>query len=117
MNPRHTLVSLLPAVLMSLPIAVQAQTVPDVQLWLTTVDRASLLAPQPASLHFSDSGEQLPAIAVNDMQQFQTMEGFGFALTGGSAQLLMRMTPDRRGALLRQIFATEGDGIGASYLR
>lgn len=117
MNPRHTLASLLPAVLMSLPVAAQAQTIPDVQLWLTTVDRAALLAPQPTLLHFSDSGERLPAIAVNDMQQFQSMEGFGFALTGGSAQLLMRMTPDRRAALLKQIFATEGDGIGASYLR
>ena len=51
------------------------------------------------------------------MQQFQSIEGFGFALTGGSAQLLMRMTPDRRTALLKQIFSTEGDGIGASYIR
>ena len=45
------------------------------------------------------------------------MDGFGFALTGGSAQLLMRMTPAARTALLRELFTTEGDGIGVSYLR
>jgi glucosylceramidase len=29
----------------------------------------------------------------------------------------MRMTPERRAALLKQIFSTRGDGIGASYIR
>ncbi len=51
------------------------------------------------------------------MEQYQAIEGFGFALTGGSAQLLMRMAPGRRAALLNQLFATENDGIGVSYLR
>jgi glucosylceramidase len=86
------------------------------------VDRSAVFAPQPAALHFSDSKNAsptvaVPIVAVNDMQQFQPIEGFGFALTGGSAQLLMRMTPDGRAALLKQIFSTEGDGIGVSYLR
>ena len=76
-----------------------------------------MLAPQPAPLHFSDSRDELPAIVVNEMQQYQPIEGFGFALTGGSAQLLMRMGSDRRAALLKQIFTTDGDGIGVTYLR
>jgi glucosylceramidase len=45
------------------------------------------------------------------------MEGFGFALTGGSAQLLMRMEAPRRAALLRELFGTAGTSIGVSYLR
>ncbi len=97
--------------------ASRAQEVPDAQLWLTTVDRSALLALQTAPLRFSDSSESLPVVTVNDMQQFQPIEGFGFAVTGGSAQLLMRMTPERRTALLKQIFSREGDGIGASYVR
>jgi glucosylceramidase len=105
------------AVLSCLSVASQAQDIPDAQLWLTTVDRSSLLALQTAPLHFTDSSQTLPTITVNDMQQFQPIEGFGFAVTGGSAQLLMRMTPERRTALLKQIFSTEGDGIGASYVR
>ena len=117
MNPRRALVSILFAGLTSLPIAAQAQAIPDAQLWLTTVDRSALFAPQPAPLHFTAAQETLPAITVNDMQQFQPIEGFGFAVTGGSAQLLMRMSPGRRTALLKQIFSTEGEGIGASYIR
>lgn len=117
MYPRRTLALLLPAVLISLPIAIRAQSIPDAQLWLTTVDRSALLSPQQALLHFTDAQPQLPAVEVNDMQQFQPIEGFGVALTGGSAELLMRMAPERRAALLKQIFTTEGDGIGVTYLR
>ncbi len=58
-----------------------------------------------------------PSIDVNDMQQFQPMDGFGFALTGGSAQLLMRMDPAPRADLLKELFAPEGNAAGVSYLR
>jgi len=105
------------AVLTFLPSASQAQSLPDAHLWLTTVDRSALLTEQQPSLAFSASAQHLPTITVNDMQQFQPIEGFGFAVTGGSAQLLMRMTPARRTALLKQIFTTQGDGIGVSYIR
>lgn len=94
-----------------------AQNVPDAQSWLTTVDRAALFARQPEPIHFSSAKSDAPAIAVNDMAQYQPIEGFGFALTGGSAQLLMQMAPARRAALLKQLFTAEGDGIGVSYLR
>ncbi len=100
-----------------LSITMRAQSMPDAQLWLTTADRSALFALQQDPLHFSDSPEPLPTITVNDMQQFQPIEGFGFALTGGSAQLLMRMTSERRSALLEQIFSMKKDGIGVSYLR
>ncbi len=121
MNSSRTLVSVL-AALLFLPVASQAQNLPDAQLWLTTGDRSALFALQPAPVQFAEpalSGPaaQLPAIVVNDMQQYQPIEGFGFALTGGSAQLLMRMTPAKRTALLKEIFSAEGKGIGASYLR
>lgn len=98
-------------------LAATAQSVPDAHVWLTTVDRSSVLAEQPAPLHFGEAQEQTPAIVVNDMQQYQPIEGFGFALTGGSAQLLIHMSADRRAALLKDLFTTEGKGIGVSYLR
>lgn len=94
-----------------------AQSASSAQLWLTTVDRSSVFALQPAALEFSGLAETLPTVTVNDMQQFQPIEGFGFAVTGGSAQLLMRMSQQKRKALLRQVFSPEGDGIGASYIR
>ena len=87
------------------------------RLWLTTPDRANLVAPQASSPHFSSEGGQLPALTVDDAQHFQTMDGFGLALTGGSAQLLMRMGAAQRTGLLKELFTTSGDGIGVSYLR
>jgi glucosylceramidase len=105
------------AVLVLQSFMMRAQNLPDVQIWLTTVDRAAVFAHQPEPLRFSPRQSQFPAVAVNDMQQYQSIEGFGFAVTGGSAQLLMRMAPTRRAALLKNLFTTEGDGIGVSYLR
>ncbi len=93
-----------------------AQQEHEARLWLTTPDRTNVVTAQAASLHFSSEPGQLPAVSVDDAQHFQTMDGFGFALTGGSAQLLMRMSAARRTALLKELFTT-GDGIGVSYLR
>src|SRR5580658_5794922 len=103
--------------LMSIALVAQAQTIPDAHQWLSTVDRSSVFAEQPDALHFSAAAGEAPVIAVNDMQQFQTIEGFGFAVTGGSAQLLMKMSAEKRSALLKLVFSPEGDGIGASYIR
>jgi glucosylceramidase len=88
------------------------------QFWLTTADRSALLAPQ-TPLHFSDSSDTplTVTVNVNDMAQFQSIDGFGVALTGGSAQLLMRMDPAKRRALLKELFERQEDSIGISYLR
>jgi glucosylceramidase len=98
-------------------VSSNAQQEREARLWLTTPDRAAVVAPQATSLHFSPKVGQPPVLAVDDAQHFQTMDGFGFALTGGSAQLLMRMSAAQRTALLKELFTTGGDGIGVSYLR
>jgi len=94
-----------------------AQGEHDAQFWLTTPDRSALLAPQGTSFDFSASGGEAPTIVVNDMQRFQSIDGFGFALTGGSAQLLIRMEPTKRAALLKELFTGDGNGIDVSYVR
>ncbi len=94
-----------------------AQQEREARLWLTTPDRAAIVGLQASSLPFSSEAGQLPMVSVDDTQHFQTMDGFGFALTGGSAQLLMRMGAAQRKALLKELFTTGGDGIGVSYLR
>ena len=90
---------------------------PDAKLWLTTADRSAVFALQTAPLHFSALSSDLPVIDVDDMAQYQRMDGFGVALTGGSAQLLMQMDPAARTALLKELFTRQGDGIGVSFLR
>ncbi len=94
-----------------------SQEVPDAKVWLTTVDRSALFIEQHDVLRFTSSKSDAPPVVVNDMQQYQPIEGFGFAVTGGSAQLLMQMSQTRRASLLKQLFSTDGDGIGVSYIR
>lgn len=111
-HPVFALVALLPFA----ACALMAQTA---TVWLTTPDKSSLVAQQPADLHFATTTTKndSPTITVNDAKKFQSIDGFGFALTGGSAQLLMHMAPAARASLLKQLFSTAGDGIAVSYLR
>jgi glucosylceramidase len=94
-----------------------AQESKDVTLWLTTADRSSLLARQNAPLHFEKSDSNLPAILIEDALSYQSMDGFGFSLTGGSAQLLMKMGAQERKEFLQQLVGTGPNDIGVSYLR
>ena len=55
-------------------------------------------------------------ITLNPAQRFQSMDGFGAALTGSSCYNLMRMSEaDRRDFLLRTFSPTKG--LGFSYIR
>jgi glucosylceramidase len=108
---------LLCALLIFPAISSKAQEPRDARLWLTTADRSSLLALQTPPLQFSESSDALPVVDVNDMEQYQSIDGFGLALTGGSAQLLMRMDPAARNSLLKELFGTQDGDIGVSYLR
>src|SRR5271170_6855546 len=98
-------------------LSLNAQQEREARMWLTTPDRTALVSPQAAPLHFSPKAGELLALTVDDAQHFQSIDGFGFALTGGSAQLLMRMSAPQRAALLRELFTTGDNGIGVSYLR
>ncbi|RSK33213.1 glycoside hydrolase family 30 protein [Hymenobacter metallilatus] len=89
----------------------------QVQLWLTTTDPSTRFAKSTASLTFVSATSQNTAIFVDTTQTYQTIDGFGYALTGGSAQLLYQMGATERAALLRELFATDGTNIGTSYLR
>jgi glucosylceramidase len=97
------------------PLAARAQK--DVSLWLTNLDRSALFERQSALLPFVSAPVTNQIINVDGAKTYQTMDGFGFALTGGSAQVIMRMDPAKRAALLRELFGVDGNSIGVSYLR
>jgi glucosylceramidase len=94
-----------------------AESHSSVTVWLTKADRSSLLAKQATPLTFTSGNDAGPAIEVNDRGRFQSMDGFGFALTGGSAQLLMRMDAAQRTAFLQELVGTGEGDLGVSYLR
>jgi glucosylceramidase len=84
---------------------------------LTRPDKSALFARQETTARLLSAPGVTTAISVDDRRKFQTIDGFGFALTGGSAQHLVRMDPAKRAALLKELFTTAGNGIGVSYLR
>jgi glucosylceramidase len=91
---------------------------PQIESWITTPDRSQLLARRTgctAFLEQTDHGH-VPII-VDERQSFQPVDGFGFSLTGGSAEHLYKMSAPARRQLLRELFGNGTDGIGISYLR
>ena len=99
------------------PVSLRSQKSGEVQLWLTKADKSALFEPQKPSLQFSKPTGEAPTIEIDDQKTFQTIDGFGFALTGGSAQHLAHMDAAKRAALLKELFAVDGKNIGISYLR
>lgn len=91
----------------------------QVETWLTRPDQTTRFEKQPSPLPWAAAtGRQTSqTIAVDAGTTYQTIDGFGFCLTGGSAMNLMRMGAPARGALLRELFGTAGASIGVSYLR
>lgn len=89
----------------------------DIESWITTGDQSSLLA-KDKGLTFGTEAPTLPVIEVDTTQAFQTIDGFGYALTGGSAYLInQKLTSGEREKLLKELFLTGDQQIGISYLR
>ena len=90
----------------------------EVSAWITTRDQKSLLTKQSIPLSFDSDSVFTEVIEVDTAQRFQSIDGFGFALTGGSAYLInQKLSPAKREELLKELFLAEGTGIGVRYLR
>lgn len=96
----------------------EAQTV---SLYVTSSDRSDLLKLQAPIAFAAGHTTGAQTITVDPAKTYQSIDGFGFALTGGTAELLMHMDPEPRAAILHELFARPGSGdansIGVSYLR
>lgn len=98
-------------------VAVCPNAFSQVSIWLTNADKSVLFQKQKQTLTLKSVATQYPVITVDEFTTYQTIDGFGFALTGGSAQHIIRMDKPERAALLKELFATNGNNIGVSYLR
>lgn len=95
---------------------VHARQPATVDSWLTLPDRSALFQQQSSRLAFSNTNQEA-TITVNETKQYQSIDGFGFALTGGSAQHIIRMSAPQRKALLQELFGTGPGQVGISYIR
>ncbi|MBC7615220.1 MAG: glucosylceramidase [Pedobacter sp.] len=89
----------------------------EVSFWLTRGDRSALLQKQNVALNFSATNNGNSTIEVDETQVFQSIDGFGYTLTGGSATLINNLAAAEKDALIKELFSTEEGAIGVSYLR
>jgi glucosylceramidase len=92
-------------------------TVSDLTVYLTQPNQFIYFKKQTTALNFSTASPSFQTIDIDTTQIFQTIDGFGYALTGGSASLIHGLPDDHEESLLKELFTTENDNIGVSYLR
>ena len=85
------------------------------QMYLTDPSANIFLAKQETP-KVGKNDEKCAEITVDSTERFQTIDGFGFALTGGSAYLLNKMSANDRAEVLKR-FYDPNEGIGASMVR
>jgi glucosylceramidase len=89
----------------------------EVDMWLTKADQTTLLEKQTAVLSFGTATNSYSNIDIDSTIAYQTIDGFGYTLTGGSAYLINRMGASPKASLLNELFGTGSNSIGISYLR
>lgn len=87
------------------------------QLWLTDPGHNVLFKLQDQNFKPINTLKSIPTITVDQSKTYQQMDGFGFALTGGSAMLINKMSPAAQAQLLKELFGVGNNDIGVSYLR
>lgn len=95
----------------------QPEVVNEVDFWLTKSDGSVKISKQNIVLAFSDDFNNYATIEVNESQKYQTVDGFGFSLTGGSAEVINNLNPEKKLELLQKLFGASETGISISYLR
>lgn len=102
-------------------MAPPAETVAPVNVakgWITTADGQQRLAQLPPAPFGAATGADVDGtLTIDTAQRFQTVQGFGAAVTDASAYLIdTKLTPEARAALLRDLFGRDG-GIGLNTTR
>ena len=88
-----------------------------IDVWITTGDKRQLLKQQPDIIFQPGVGSGGVQINVNAATKYQTISGFGAAMTDSAAWVLQNeLSPSQRDKLMRQLFSPE-NGIGLNYLR
>ncbi|RAI97685.1 glucosylceramidase [Chitinophaga skermanii] len=88
----------------------------SVSIWTTTGSQSQLLQQQGNVTFAPDAGTNATTITVNDATTYQSIDGFGFTLTQGSAKLISNLSASAQSSLLNELFSPSS-GIGLSVVR
>jgi glucosylceramidase len=84
---------------------------PSAHVWVTTPDGAQKMR-DDGSVEFRPGGSALETITVDPSRRYQTMDGFGAAITDSSAHVLTGLDRRARSAAMTDLFSpTQGDGL------
>ncbi len=87
-----------------------------VKVWITSPDQVNLLYSK--TIDFAQGkDDRFSVIQIDTAQTYQSVDGFGYTLTGGSAWLINKMGASEKAALLKELFGNDDKSIGISYLR
>ena len=109
MNNKHLPIYLLFSVLLSC-----SKPAPIQEFWLTD-PKGGVLFELIKEEQFSK--DSLLTLVVDSETTYQSMDGFGFTLSQGSAKHLLAMSDSARYALLKELFGNGEKDIRISYLR
>ena len=90
-----------------------AQTVTP---WITSGNKSMLLQQQPTGSLGENTSPASVIITVDPSITYQTMDGFGYSLTEGSAEVISSLNASQQSLLLNELF-NKSTGIGVSVLR
>ncbi|MGH1517880.1 glycoside hydrolase family 30 protein [Chryseobacterium sp. JK1] len=88
----------------------------SVSIWVTSSDKSRLLQQQPNVTFGPDGGSNNTTITVNEGSTFQTIDGYGYTLTQGSAKLISNLPSATQNSLLNELFSPSS-GIAVSIIR
>lgn len=89
----------------------------DVDFWLTKGDQSVKLQKQLGILGFGTVANSFPTIEIYETQQYQTIDGFGYTLTGGSGEVINQLNASKKKELLEELFGSGDSSIAISYIR
>ena len=86
------------------------------QSWLTKSDGTIKLQKQ-TDLVFNSPSNANNSVEIDAATTYQTIDGFGYTLTGGSVEVINQLSETKKNELLQELFGNGENGIGVSNLR
>lgn len=87
-----------------------------IQTWISYPDKQKMLYRVEDQL-LSNKSTSDKIITLNPSISYQTIDGFGYTLTGSSAQMIAHLNQEEQSKLLQELFSLADDGMGISVIR
>ncbi|MCX8473768.1 MAG: glucosylceramidase [Sediminibacterium sp.] len=89
----------------------------NIEVFVTTADQKFLFSKQNNLLTLLEQPFDSITLQIDTNNELQTIEGFGYCLTGASAQLLNSLNETAKSNLLHELFDLDSGNLKLSYIR